>query len=280
MVRTRDPANARWVLRPIAASDRALNSKRPQLASLMAAAIEAADGRSEPAIRQSRHAITYQLRLDGSSREVDFFVKVYRRPRGLEPLGRLLRRSPIDQTIKIGAELRKHGFCVAPLLIRGVNLRDGRMMMVTARAQGTPLADAIAALGVDRKRIWLEKLGQEVARLHRAGFIHGDLTPYNVFIAEDPARFVLIDNDRTRRVRQIGAGRQRLRNFVQLGRFDLGGVTRADRMRVLRAYASALGLSNWRALRDRAAVMLRERIDRDRSKPDRRPPAGAVQSDR
>ena len=258
-----------------------MSPKGARFASLILAAIEAAEGRSEPAIRRSRHAITYKLQLaGGGSREVDFFVKVYRRAQGLEPLRRLLRSSPIDQAVKIGSELRKHGFCVAPMLIRGINLRDGRSMLVTARAHGMPLAEAIAALDVDRKRHWLEKLGQEVARLHRAGFIHGDLTPHNLFIAQDPARFVFIDNDRTRRVRPIGAARRRLRNFVQLGRFDLDRVTRADRMRVLRAYASALGLRNWRALRNRAAAMLRERTDRDRTKRHRRPLAGPAPSDR
>jgi len=238
-----------------------VSPKGARFASLILAAIEAAEGRSEPAIRRSRHAITYKLQLaGGGSREVDFFVKVYRRAQGLEPLRRLLRSSPIDQAVKIGSELRKHGFCVAPMLIRGINLRDGRSMLVTARAHGMPLAEAIAALDVDRKRHWLEKLGQEVARLHRAGFIHGDLTPHNLFIAQDPARFVFIDNE--------------------LGRFDLDRVTRADRMRVLRAYASALGLRNWRALRNRAAAMLRERTDRDRTKRHRRPLAGPAPSDR
>jgi serine/threonine protein kinase len=261
------------VLTPVAADDRAASANRTRFGSLMAVAIEAAEGRCEPAIRRSRHATTYHLQLDGGGRKVDFFVKVYRRPKGLEPLRRLLRRSRIDHAIKIGTELRNHGFCVAPILIRGANLGDGRSMLVTARAEGVPLADVVATLAVDRKRRWLERLGEEVARLHRAGFIHGDLTPYNIFITQEPARFTFIDNDRTRRTRPIRAGRQRLRNFVQLGRFDLAGVTRADRIRVLRAYASALGLRNWHSLRNRAAAMLGARMDRDRLKPDSHPNA-------
>jgi hypothetical protein len=86
-----------------------------------------------------------------------------------------------------------------------------------------------------RKRDLLRRLGIEVARLHAAGFVHGDLVPPNLRWRD--GTFVFLDNDRTRRG-WLGARR----NLVQLGRFVVPGVTASDRARVLHAYARARGL--------------------------------------
>ena len=57
---------------------------------------------------------------------------------------------------------------------------------------------ARTALGT-RKRALLRALGSEVARLHRTGIVHGDLTPYNVFVTPgEPPCFIFLDHDRTR----------------------------------------------------------------------------------
>ena len=64
-------------------------------------------------------------------------------------------------------------------------------MLVAERAEGVSLAAFLAEPPrspagqkgrVLQKRAVLRALGAEVAALHRAGFIHGDLTPYNVFV--------------------------------------------------------------------------------------------------
>src|SRR6185312_2974921 len=92
-----------------------------------------------------------------------------------------------------------------------------------------------------RKRELLRALGTEVARLHRASFIHGDLTPYNIFVASGtPVRFSLIDHERTAEPRLMWE-RRRLRNLVQLCRFDLEGMGRTDWLRVIDAYGRAMG---------------------------------------
>jgi Ser/Thr protein kinase RdoA (MazF antagonist) len=104
-------------------------------------------------------------------------------------------------------------------------------------------------------RALLAGLGAEVARLHRAGFVHGDLVPANVRLVGE--RFVFLDNDRTRR----GAVLVRLagrRNLVQLGRSGVPGLTLADRARVLAAYARGRGLSR-RARRRLARWLVRRR---------------------
>jgi hypothetical protein len=123
------------------------------------------------------------------------------------------------------------------------------------------------AEGLIHKRALLHALGEEVARLHRAGFVHGDLTPYNVVVERvEPPRFVFIDHERTRRTPSVGRMRYRLRNLVQLGRLEFPGLTRADRVRVLRAYADAFVVRNPRRLKRRAASMLARRLERDRGR--------------
>jgi len=107
----------------------------------------------------------------------------------------------------------------------------------------------------------LKALGEEIARFHRAGFIHGDLTPFNLFISpgENPD-FALLDHERTRSGRRW-ARRQQARNLVQLGRFAMPGISTTDRMRVLRAYARARPLDTAGARR--IAEMLARRLHRD-----------------
>ena len=119
------------------------------------------------------------------------------------------------------------------------------------------LVEVIARSGVgalESKRALLRALGGEIARLHRAGFIHGDLTPHNIFVGGGVRpRFIFIDHDRTRRAAALGRRRRQLRNLVQLGRFDLEGVTRTDRLRVFRAWADALKIAE-RSLDDAAGA--------------------------
>ncbi len=118
--------------------------------------------------------------------------------------------------------------------------------------------------GLPHKRAMLRSLGEEIARLHRSGFVHGHLTPYIVIVeGGEPPRFVFIDNERTRRA-TIGRMRSRLPNLVQLGRFEPPGLTRADHVRVLRAYEDALVAHHPRRLMRRAASMLARRLERGR----------------
>ena len=138
-------------------------------------------------------------------------------------------------------------------------------MMVTARVAGEPLPRFLRrpAGAPARRRELLRALGAEVARLHRAGFIHGDLTPYNIFVASGtPVRFSLIDHERTAEPRLMWE-RRRLRNLVQLCRFDLEGMGRTDRLRVIDAYGRAIGDEPPRRLIRRVSRMLRARRLRD-----------------
>ncbi|HTY56926.1 MAG TPA: hypothetical protein VMB26_17095, partial [Candidatus Binataceae bacterium] len=73
-----------------------------------------------------------------------------------------------------------------------------------------------------------------------------DLTPYNIFAAgQDQIAISFIDHEGTQKTSRvsINLARNRMRNLVQLGHFDLPGVTRTDKLRVFLSYAAVMGLS-------------------------------------
>jgi lipopolysaccharide kinase (Kdo/WaaP) family protein len=232
---------------------------------LIERALRIAGGAGEPELRRSRHASTYLVRLGTAlSGETEVFVKLLDAPRGLRAVRRIFLGARAERMQAILAALAAGGFGVAPILILGEERGSGRTMMVTARVAGEPLPRFLrrSAGAPARRREVLRALGAEVARLHRAGFIHGDLTPYNIFvIAGPPARFSLIDHERTAEPR-LNWERRRLRNLVQLCRFELDGMGRTDRLRVIHAYSRAMG-EGPRRLARRINRMLRARRVRD-----------------
>jgi Lipopolysaccharide kinase (Kdo/WaaP) family len=230
-------------------------------------ALQAARGQTGEPLRRSRHASTYRLRI-GAPRcdEDEIFVKVLDAPRALKRAFGLLTGSRAKSLLGIAEALATAGFAIAPILMLGEEDSSGRTMIVMARVAGEPLPRYLRGISrmPERKHAVLRALGAEVARLHRAGFIHGDLTPYNIFVAGGAsARFAFIDHERTARPRLVWQ-RRRLRNLVQLCRFELDGLSRTDRMRVLDAYARAIDGSRRRVVR-RVAAMLRVRQLRDGS---------------
>lgn len=232
---------------------------------LMERVFKIAGGAGGELLRRSRHASTYQIRLGTPlSGETEVFIKLLDAPRGLKAVRRLILRSRAERMQSILDALAGAGFAVAPILMLGDERGSRRTMMVTARVAGEPLPRLLrgAAGMLARRRELLRALGVEIARLHRAGFIHGDLTPYNIFVANGtPARFSLIDHERTARPR-LNWERRRLRNLVQLCRFELEGMGRTDRLRIVDAYGRAMGGMQRRLIR-RVTAMLRARRVRD-----------------
>jgi hypothetical protein len=165
-----------------------------------------------------------------------FFVKTYAAPGGWRAM----------RAFRMGRALARAGFGVAPAAAAA--RRGGAGLLVTREVSGEELGRAIAhnACRPAAKRALLRRVGTEIARLHRAGFVHGDLVPSNVLVTG--ARLVFLDNDRTRRSRLLVTlvGR---RNLVQLGRLVIPGVTLTDRARVLAAYAAGRGLPRRRRQR-------------------------------
>jgi Lipopolysaccharide kinase (Kdo/WaaP) family len=237
--------------------------------AVVARVLEAARGELGAPGRRSRHASTWQIRI-GASAGSEIFIKLLDAPRGLGAIKQWLRGGRASHVARITRDLNDSGFLAPPLLVYGREVSSGREIIVTPGAEGVgPLRTlkALRAGAADvliRKRTVLRALGAEVARLHRCGFVHGDLTPFNIFfVRAEPPRFVLIDHERTRRPGPIGRHRRALRNLVQLGRFALPGLSATDRMRILAGYTALLGRRDRRRLTRRVNAMLEQRIRRD-----------------
>jgi hypothetical protein len=229
--------------------------------------VAVADGRIVKPMRRSRYARTFQTQFAAArGTPTSLFVKVIERPRWMKGLKRIFRGSPAHHVMRVTVELAAAGLSAPPVWILGKEIATRRELLVTPRAEGNGPLHTLAGLAgaVATKRAILRALGAEIARLHRGGFVHGDLTPFNIFIVPGaPPRFVLLDHERTRQSFFLGRTRRQLRNLVQLGRFNLPGLSRTDRLRTLAAYTAAINSRDPRALARRVNAMLERRIRRD-----------------
>ena len=240
-----------------------------QIEEIVRQVVRAIEGAESRLYYRSRHAVTYRTQIAAAAGEtLELYVKTYDAPRGLPVLKERLRGGRAANVVRITQALQHAGFNIPPLVLKGTHAKSGRTMLTSVRAEGVALPDIIQPAHDDqsraRKRALLRALGAEVARLHRAGFVHGDLTPYNIFVVQgEPPRFVFLDHDRTRPGFPAGRRYRQLRNLVQLGRFDLAGLSNTDRMRVFKAYAADLDPPRYRATARRVALMLARRRWKD-----------------
>jgi len=234
--------------------------------AVVARALDAARGSLGAPRRRSRHASTWPLRIGGMA-GLEIFIKLLDPPHGLSAIKHKLRGGAAIHVARVTQRLNDSGFLAPPVLAYGREAASGREIVVTPRADGDgPLRTLrlLSSTPIDRKRAVIRAFGAEIARLHRCGFVHGDLTPFNIFVVRaEPPRFVLIDHERTRKAGLIGRRRQALRNLVQLGRFQLAGITATDRMRMLAGYTAILTRAERRHLIRRVNAMLLRRIRRD-----------------
>jgi hypothetical protein len=203
----------------------------------------------------------------GSASGPDVYFKVIDAVGSRLGSGQIFKGSRAAHVARISRRLRADGIGVPEILLLGAEQRGGRELVVTARVEGRSVPRHLRSKHetLAAKRVVLRALGAEVARFHRAGYLHGDLTPYNIFIVGvDPPKFVFIDHDRTRHTILSRFERPRMRNLVQLGHIDLKTITNTDRMRVWCGYSTAMPPRRRRAARRRVASMLQARIARNR----------------
>lgn len=264
--------HARWrFLIPESAHDLSALA-RDQLIDTVVAAVS---GKRGAPFRRSRHATTWKVPIANRAGESErIFIKQIDPSQGLiAKVKALMRPSRSEHVVAISETLRRDNFGVSRVVLIGENLDTGYQVIVANEVAGFMLTrwmnPAHATILATRRAI-LRKLGEEIARLHLSGYIHGDLTPYNIFVTiEDAIAITFIDHERTIRVSRltINLARNRMRNLVQLGHFNIPGVSRTDKLRVFNSYSAAAGFSD-RARRDslsRLTKMIRRRLRGDRA---------------
>jgi len=124
---------------------------------------------------------------------------------------------------------------------RGLGTRRGWLLVREERSACDVLAFLVGAPAPEERRRVLRTAGEVVRRLHDAGFEHPDLHLKNLLLMADGGVLIL-DLDRVRRLPSLS----RERRLAGLFRFDRYAekqaarglpVSRADRLRFLRAYA-------------------------------------------
>jgi hypothetical protein len=233
--------------------------------SLIDSAFGAIDGVLASRVRRSRHAETWFAQMSQVGGPPAYF-KVLDPISGLNRIRWLFKRRRAAHVASITEHLRADGIGVPEILLLGNERRGGREIIVTARVEGFNVVRHLKRATLKSRRVVLRTLGAEIARLHRAGYIHGDLTPYNIYVTGlEPPQFVFIDHERTRHTILSRFERPRLRNLVQLGHLEVDGVTNTDRMRVWSGYCAGFSRRRRRAERRRVAAMLAARIAVERS---------------
>ncbi|MGN0867744.1 MAG: lipopolysaccharide kinase InaA family protein [Oligosphaeraceae bacterium] len=79
-------------------------------------------------------------------------------------------------------------------------------LLVTEESGGELVSNLLCRvppLPEKERQALLQKTGRELARLHAAGFVHGDCHPGNYFLDDMEKSFLYIDNDRTCRCRSF-----------------------------------------------------------------------------
>jgi len=236
--------------------------------------VAALEGKRGAPFRRSRHATTWKVPIAGPAGEArNIFVKRLDPARGFVARAKAkFRARRSEHVLQISADLRQQNFGVPLVLLIGENRETGDEVIVMSQAPGFMLTrwmNPAYHTNVMLRREILHQLGADIARLHLSGYIHGDLTPYNIFAAEDhPIAITFIDHEGTKRTSRvsINLARNRMRNLVQLGHFDLPGVSRTDKLRCFASYSAAAGLSRrtWRQMLMRVAKMIERRRKRDR----------------
>ena len=182
---------------------------------------------------------------------------------GLDLLKHCFRPSRARRALRGGNLFAAAGFGV-PLPLCLVEERAALMTvssaLITAEVTGwCRLADALAGRGpagrmdAAARRDLVAALAREVAAIHNAGLVHGDMRGGNVGVVAAPGgpRFCWMDNEGCRRP-ALRRRRLQARNLVQLNMLR-EGVTQADRLAFWRIYCRARGLRG----RERRATLAR-----------------------
>ena len=202
-----------------------------------------------------RHPETRKIGYRSGETRLELYLKIYYPSTPLEGLKDLFRHSRAFRAFRACRVLSLHGFHV-PIGVAAGEIRTLRWVrlafLLTLSVPALPLPQYVKAQypsdgegpAVRRKREFLRQLALEVRRMHRLGFIHGDLLASNIMVQanEDQLNFYTLDHDRTRRYPAWLPNGLWRRNLVQLNRVELPGISVRDRIRFLKFYLGCRGL--------------------------------------
>jgi len=194
----------------------------------------------------------------------------------LENIKTLFRGSRCQRAIIRGELLRENGFNTPAIHCWGK--KGHRYFMITEGIDAVSLSTHIeknwipplAGKELVAKRELIEKLGNEIGTLHRAGICHGDLRLSNVLVEEtgQDISFHFIDNERSSFFKKIPR-RLVIKNLVQLNMIFVPNVSRQDRLRFFNAYSKTYGrfdsgekMALMKAVYERTMERLAKKLDK------------------
>ena len=204
----------------------------------------------------SKHPQTIAIDAPAGQNGKRFYLKIFHDGGPLTGIKGIFRPSKAFRFWRQGVALASAGFNV-PETIGAGEVRRFRVVrrsfVLTAKVDGQPLPVFLADLVNTRERLTtkrngLLKLARLIQRLHRHGFVHGDLIASNLLVAAADGRelsFYFMDNDRTHWFPHWLPHSLWKRNLIQLNRMPLPGITLQDRMRFLCAYFGRSQLSRY-----------------------------------
>lgn len=182
------------------------------------------------------------------------YLKVFLPRSPFETLKVLGRGSRAIRSVDRSIQMSRENFHTPSVLIYGCDTSRLEFVLTKAVMHPSMMDLVIAAVGrfslpLDERRQLLRAFGAEVARLHRAGWIHGDLRLGNVLCncsngIKHP-EFWYLDNEGSRRSFN---SRQQRRNLVQLLMTRREWQSRTDQLRILQGYAEAMAF-DWNQYR-------------------------------
>lgn len=182
-----------------------------------------------------------------NGREV--YLKLFLPRNRWEVIKALIRGSRGARSVDHSIQMRKAGFPTPLPLCHGWIGKDIEYAVTEAIPHPTVndlVTEEGGPLTLHTRQRWalLHQAGAEIARLHAAGWTHGDLRLGNILCqwqgANATTLFWYLDNEGNKRTRR---GRERLRNLVQMIMTPRHLQSRCDQYRLLQGYGQALGMS-------------------------------------
>jgi hypothetical protein len=210
--------------------------------------IEAEPGPGERVHRNKPGATVVRRQLQVGPHALDVFIKQHRPRSAVGRLIDLFRSSRAKRAFRQGHRLMMHGLSTAlplaclerrvgPVVVESVLVTEAAAEAVALhRFLAGPFAAMPPRQQAGARRQLAEQIGRAVAVLWRCGLVHRDLKAPNLLVrceAGRPAELVVIDLDG---VRRAGPDRARALRRVAQSADELAGLTRTDRLRVLRAF--------------------------------------------